>query len=148
MPNEINKVILIGRMTRDPEFKVINQSGVANFSIANNRTYVSNGEKKDEVHFFDCEAWGKLADILKQYAKKGTKVAIEGRLKQSTWETPDGKKASKVRIFVETFQFLGSSQSGGQNSAENNSGSSYSNQQTSYDMPPDSMYAEDEDDIF
>ncbi|MEM7182930.1 MAG: single-stranded DNA-binding protein [Spirochaetota bacterium] len=105
--NELNKVILIGRMTRDPEYKIINQTGVVNFSVANNRSYVSNNEKKEEAHFFDCEAWGKMADTLKQYASKGTKLAIEGRLKQSTWDTPDGKKASKIRIHVESFQFLG-----------------------------------------
>lgn len=113
MANDLNRVTLIGRLTRDPEFKMIGQSSVVNFSIANNRIFVSNGEKKEETNFFDCEAWGKLADILKQYAKKGKQVAIEGRLKQSTWDTPEGKKASKIRIFVENCQLLGTATGGG-----------------------------------
>ncbi|HMV77051.1 MAG TPA: single-stranded DNA-binding protein [Leptospiraceae bacterium] len=108
MANDFNKVVLVGRLTRDPEFKMIGNSSVVNFSIANGRTYVSNGEKKEETNFIDCEAWGKLADIFKNYTKKGKQVLIEGRLKQSTWDTPDGKKASKIRVQVENMQLLGS----------------------------------------
>lgn len=109
MANDINRVFLIGRLTRDPEYKTINQSSVVNFSVANNRIYVTNGEKKEETNFFDCVAWGKLAEIFKQYTSKGKQIAIEGRLQQSTWDTPDGKKASKVRIVVDTMQLLGGS---------------------------------------
>lgn len=108
MANDINSVYLIGRLTRDPEFKTINQSSVVNFSIANNRAYVSNGVKRDDTNFFDCVAWGKLADIIKQYATKGKQVFIEGRLQFQTWDSPDGKKMSKVRIFTQNLQFLGS----------------------------------------
>ncbi|EMO90704.1 single-stranded DNA-binding protein [Leptospira noguchii str. 2001034031] len=99
---------LVGRFTRDPEFKSINGTSLVNFSLANGRTYVSNGEKREESHFFDCEVWGKPADIIQQYCKKGKQIAIEGRLKQDTWETPEGKKASRIRIVVENFQLLGS----------------------------------------
>ncbi|EMF70814.1 single-stranded DNA-binding protein [Leptospira interrogans serovar Djasiman str. LT1649] len=81
---------------------------MVNFSLANGRTYVSNGEKREESHFFDCEVWGKPADIIQQYCKKGKQIAIEGRLKQDTWETLEGKKASRIRIVVENFQLLGS----------------------------------------
>ena len=109
MANDLNRVFLIGRLTRDPEYKTINQSAVVNFSLASNRTYVAGGEKKEETNFFDCVAWGKLADIFKQYTQKGKQIAIEGRLQQSTWDTPDGKKASKIRIVVENMQLLGSS---------------------------------------
>lgn len=108
MANDINRVILVGRFTRDPEFKSINGTSLVNFSLANGRTYVSNGEKREESHFFDCEVWGKPADIIQQYCKKGKQIAIEGRLKQDTWETPEGKKASRIRIVVENFQLLGS----------------------------------------
>ncbi|MCB1190952.1 MAG: single-stranded DNA-binding protein [Leptospiraceae bacterium] len=107
MANDLNKAILVGRLTREPEYRIVNQSPVVNFSVANNRSYVSNNEKKEETHFFDCVAWGKLADIIKHYAKKGQQVAIEGRLQQSTWETPEGKKNSKIRVFVESLQLLG-----------------------------------------
>ncbi|EJO69278.1 single-stranded DNA-binding protein [Leptospira kirschneri str. H2] len=99
---------MVGRFTRDPEFKSINGTSLVNFSLANGRTYVSNGEKREESHFFDCEVWGKPADIIQQYCKKGKQIAIEGRLKQDTWETPEGKKASRIRIVVENFQLLGS----------------------------------------
>ncbi|WP_025183756.1 single-stranded DNA-binding protein [Leptospira kirschneri] len=108
MANDINRVTLVGRLTRDPEFKSINGTSLVNFSLANGRTYVSNGEKREESHFFDCEVWGKPADIIQQYCKKGKQIAIEGRLKQDTWETPEGKKASRIRIVVENFQLLGS----------------------------------------
>jgi len=112
--SDINKIILIGRLTRDPELKQVGASQLVNFGIANNRIFMSNSQKKEEVNFFDCEAWGKLADTLKQYASKGTKLAIEGRLKRNTWDTPDGKKASRISIQVESFQFLGGGQQQGQ----------------------------------
>lgn len=123
MANDLNRILLIGRMTRDPEFKSVNGSSVVNFSVANNRTYMSGGDKKEETHYFDCVAWGKLADILKQYAGKGKQVAIEGRLQQQSWETPEGKKASKIRIYVESAQLLGGSGGGSSNErSESNSG--------------------------
>lgn len=109
MATDLNTVVLIGRFTRDPEYKIVNEgSSLVNFSIANNRTYVVNGVKKEETHFFDCVAWGKLAEIIKQYASKGKQVLVEGRLMQETWDTPDGKKASKVKIRIENIQLLGS----------------------------------------
>jgi single-strand DNA-binding protein len=112
MATDLNTVVLIGRFTRDPEYKIVNEgSSLVNFSIANNRTYVANGEKKDETHYFDCVAWGKLAEIIKQYGSKGKQVLVEGRLVQETWETPDGKKASKVKIRTENIQLLGSKNS-------------------------------------
>lgn len=111
MANDLNRVVLIGRLTRDPELKHIGESTLCNFSIANGRTYKANGEKKEETHYFDCELWGKLADILKQYAFKGTQVMIEGKLKQSVWDSPDGKR-SKVSIRVENFQLLGGKKEG------------------------------------
>jgi len=107
MARDLNKVILIGRLTRDPEMKVVSNTSVANFSVANNNTYMSNGQKKEEVNYFDCEVWGKLAEIFRDYAKKGKQILLEGRLHQSTWDTPDGKKASKIRIRVDNFQLLG-----------------------------------------
>ncbi|MCW7493087.1 single-stranded DNA-binding protein [Leptospira sp. 2 VSF19] len=125
MANDLNKVLLIGRMTRDPEFKSVNGSSVVNFSIANNRVYVTNGEKKEETHYFDCVAWGRLADILKQYAGKGKQVAIEGRLQQQSWETPEGKKASKIRVYVETAQLLGGQGQGAGSGDRSDSSNSY-----------------------
>lgn len=108
MANDFNKVILVGRLTRDPEIKQAGTTSLANFSLAVGRSYVSNGEKKEETDFFDCEAWGKLAEVFKKYTGKGKQVLISGRLKQSTWETPDGKKASKIKVQVEDMQMFGS----------------------------------------
>ena len=105
--NDLNKVILIGRLTRDPELKTIGETSVGKFSIAVGSSYKKGNEKVEETSFFDCEVWGKLADVLCQYATKGKQIAIEGRLKQDTWDTQDGKKASKVKIRVENFQLLG-----------------------------------------
>ena len=107
MANDINNVILIGRITRDPEFKTVGQTSLANFSLANNRSYMDNGTRKDVVNYFDCVVWGKLAEVLKQYAGKGKQLMVEGRLEQSTWDGQDGKKQSKIRIRVENFQLLG-----------------------------------------
>jgi single-strand DNA-binding protein len=84
-----------------------------NFSIANNRVFIQNGSKKEEVSYFECTAWGKLADIIKQYTGKGKQVLVQGRLKQDTWDTPDGKKASKIKIIVENLQLLGGRSEGG-----------------------------------
>ena len=107
MANDLNKVILIGRLTRDPEIKTIGETSVGKFSIAVGSSYKKGNEKVDETSFFDCEVWGKLADVLGQYATKGKQIAIEGKLKQETWSSQDGKKASKVKIRVENFQLLG-----------------------------------------
>ncbi|TGL32409.1 single-stranded DNA-binding protein [Leptospira koniambonensis] len=126
MANDINRVTLVGRLTRDPEFKTVNGTSLVNFSLANGRTYVTGGEKKEETHFFDCEAWGKGADIIQQYCKKGKQLVIEGRLKQDTWETMEGKKASRIRIVVENFQMIGGAREngGGEYGSSANSGSS------------------------
>lgn len=111
MANDLNNVTLIGRLTRDPEIKTIGETSVAKFSLAVGSSYMSNGQKKEETSFFDCEVWGKLADILQKYSGKGKQICIQGKLKQDSWDTPDGKKASKVKIRVENLQLLGSKQS-------------------------------------
>lgn len=111
---EINRVIIIANTTRDVELKSTpSGASVANFSIASNRKYKAGDETKEEVSYFDCVVWGKLAELCEKYVKKGDKVGIEGRLQQRRWEA-DGKKASKVEIVVENVQFLsnkGNSQS-------------------------------------
>lgn len=143
MANDLNKVIMIGRLTRDPDFKSVSNTSVANFSIANNRSYTANNEKKEETHFFDCEVWGKLAEVLRDYGKKGKQIAIEGRLSQSTWDAPDGKKQSKVRIRVDTFQFLGSA---GPTTPNSNQGNQPTKSEPIYEDNQDYNYTEE--DIF
>ena len=108
MATDINKVFIIGRLTRDPELSTLPNSNtsIAKFSLACNRVYNSNGEKKDQTSFFNCIAWGKLGELISEYCKKGQQIAIEGRLQQRSWEDKDGSKRSTVEIVVENCQFL------------------------------------------
>ncbi len=108
MATDLNSVQLIGRLTRDPELR---QTGggtsYCRFGIANNRNYTTNGERREEVSFFNCVAWGRQAEIINQYCRKGKQVAINGRLQQRSWEGQDGKKNSTVDVVVENLQMLG-----------------------------------------
>lgn len=115
MANDINRVILIGRLTRDPELKSTNNGNYfCRFSLASNRNIYNRqtGESRDEVGFFDCVAWGKSAETIHKYLQKGRRICVEGNLRWSSWETTDGKKQSKVEINVEGFQFLDAKQDG------------------------------------
>jgi single-strand DNA-binding protein len=96
----LNKVQVIGNLTRDPEMRQI-PSGqmVCNVGVATNRVWKNtNGEKQEEVEFHNITLWGKLAEIAGQYVKKGQKVYIEGRLKTSSWENDQGAKQYKTEI--------------------------------------------------
>ncbi len=104
-----NRVFLGGNLTRDPELRYTpsNQS-VVSFGLAINRKYTtSSGEKKDEVTFVDCEAWGKTAENIGQYFTKGRPIFVEGRLKLETWQTKEGDNRSKMKVIVDQFQFVG-----------------------------------------
>ena len=119
----LNKVMLMGNLTRDIELKVLPQGNqtVGNFGIAMNRKFKStSGEEREEVTFVDCEAWGRTAEIMKQYLSKGRPVFIEGRLKLDQWEDKEGKKQSRLRVVVENFQFIGAPAGG--NGGGGNSG--------------------------
>jgi single-strand DNA-binding protein len=107
MASDLNKAILIGRLTRDPELRYT-QSGtsVCSFSIANNRTYVAAGEKKEQVSYFNCVAWAKTGEVIAEYCKKGQRIGIEGRLQQRSYDDKDGNKRQIVEIVVDNFQFL------------------------------------------
>lgn len=115
MANDLNQVTVIGRLTRDPELKTVGSgTSLCQISLANNRSYTSGGEKREEVNFFNATAWAKRAEVLAQYAKKGTQIAISGSLRQRTWEGPDGKKQSAIDITIEDFQFIGGKREGAQ----------------------------------
>ncbi len=117
----VNKVILIGNLTRDPELKYLpSQTAVAEFGLAVNRTWTGqDGVKKEEVTFVDCSAFGRQAETLQKYVKKGSPLFVEGRLKLDQWEAQDGSKRSKMRVVIENFQFLGGGQrSGGDHAPE------------------------------
>lgn len=110
-----NKVLLMGNLTRDPElrFTASNQP-VAQIGLAVNRHYTSStGEKKEEVTFVDCEAWGRTAELINQYFSKGRPIFIEGRLKLDQWEDQQGQKRSRHKVVIESFQFVDSRGGGG-----------------------------------
>ena len=110
MANDLNRVVLVGRLTRDPELRSTNSgSYLCRFSLASNRTvFQKDAENREEVGFFDCVAWGKLAEVISKYTQKGRRVAVDGSLRYSSWENNEGKRQSKVEVFVENFQFLDS----------------------------------------
>ena len=110
-----SKAIITGNLTRDPELRTTpNGASVCSFSVAVNRVYRdSNGEQKEDVSFIDCSAWGKLGEMINQYAKKGSGVLVSGRLDQRSWEDKtSGQKRSRVEIVVEDFNFTGSAPNG------------------------------------
>ena len=109
MPN-VNKVILIGNLTRDPQTKQLpSQSMVTEFGLAMNRKFKSHeGEDREEVCFVDCAAFGRQAEVIQKYCRKGKQLYIEGRLRYDSWEDKNGHgKRSKLSVVVESFQFLG-----------------------------------------
>ncbi len=103
----LNRVVLVGNLTRDPELRATpNGYTVANFGIAVNRIR-ANKQGEKEADFFTIITWNKLADICGQYLKKGSPVAIEGRLQSRSWETSEGQKRSTVEVVADNVQFLG-----------------------------------------
>lgn len=102
-----NRVELIGNLTRDPELKFTpNGSAVCTFGIATNRTYVVEGEKKEEVDFHRLVAWNKLAELCNQLLKKGNRVFISGRLQTRSWEGQDGQTRNVTEIVIEDMILL------------------------------------------
>ena len=104
-----SKAIITGNLTRDPELRTTTSgSSVCSFSVAVNRTYKGgDGENKEEVSYIDCVAWGKLGEVIANYAKKGSGVLVSGRLSQRSFEGKDGVKRSRTEIVAEDFNFVG-----------------------------------------
>lgn len=120
MPS-LNKVLLIGNLTRDPELRYVpSGSAVCTFSMAMNRVYkLQSGEKKEEATFMRVVVWSKMAEICSQYLTKGRAVFVEGRLQSRSWDGPDGQKRSAVEVIAQNVQFLGpAGQGGGRDRAE------------------------------
>ncbi|MGV3532339.1 MAG: single-stranded DNA-binding protein [Chthoniobacteraceae bacterium] len=114
MPN-LNRVLLMGNLTRDPEIKYTPKgTAVAELGLAINRVYSTDqGERREETTFVDVELWGRQAEIAGEYLKKGRPVFIEGRLKLDTWDDKTtGQKRSKMRVVGEAMQLLGGREGG------------------------------------
>lgn len=104
-----NKVILLGNLTRDPETRVTaNGLTICKLGLAVSRVYLTReGERKEETTFVDIDAFGKQAEVLTKYMRKGRPLMVEGRLKLDQWETNEGQKRSKLGVVLESFQFIG-----------------------------------------
>ncbi len=106
----VNKVILIGNLTRDPEVRHTPKgTAVGDIALAINRAYTAdNGEKREETTYVDVTLWGRTAEIAQQYLRKGRPVYIEGRLQMDSWEDKaTGQKRSKLKVVAEALQLLG-----------------------------------------
>jgi len=105
----MNKIIVIGHLGRDPEMRYTpNGQGVTSFSVASSRKYTtSSGEQREETEWFNCSAFGKLAEICNQYLTKGKQVYVDGRLSSRTYEGRDGQTRYSLDINVQDIQFLG-----------------------------------------
>lgn len=102
-----NRIELIGNVTRDPELRFTpNGAAVCTFGLATNRTYVVEGEKKEDVDFHRVVAWNKLGELCNQLLKKGTKTFISGRLQYREWETQEGQKRRDAEIVLEDMILL------------------------------------------
>lgn len=102
-----NRIELIGNLTRDPELRYTpSGTAVATIGLATNRTYTSDGEKKEEVDFHKIIAWGKLAELCNQLMKKGSRVFVSGRLQYREWVGQDGNKRRDAEIVLEDMILL------------------------------------------
>ncbi|MBN1553260.1 MAG: single-stranded DNA-binding protein [Phycisphaerae bacterium] len=110
-----NKVILMGNLTRDPQLSYLpSQTPVCEIGLAvNHRWRSQDGQQREEVCFIDARSFGKQAEVLNQYMRKGQPLLIEGRLQFDQWESQDGQKRSKHRVFIERFSFVGGGQQTG-----------------------------------
>jgi single-strand DNA-binding protein len=111
-----NKVILLGNLTRDPQLKYLpSQTPVVEFGLAVNRRYkTQSGEQRDETTFVDCSAFGRVAEIINQYCRKGNMLFVDGRLKYDQWEDKQGGgKRSKLSVMVENVQLMPRTGAGG-----------------------------------
>src|SRR5579862_7094963 len=114
MARSLNRVQLIGNLTRDPELRYTpNGNAVCTFGIATNRTWTTDsGEKREEVDFHNIVAWRKLAELCSQFLVKGRKVYVEGRLSTRSWTAQDGQQKSRTEVVIDDMILLDNKQSG------------------------------------
>lgn len=114
MAKSLNRVQLIGNLTRDPELRYTpNGTAVCSFGIATNRSWTTEaGEKKDEAEFHNIVAWNKLAELCSQFLVKGGKVFVEGRLANRSWQAQDGTQRTRTEIVISDMILLGERKNG------------------------------------
>ncbi len=148
----LNKVMLIGNLTRDPELRFTPKgTAVVDLGLAVNRRFTVEGEQREEVAFLDITFWGRQAEVINQYMQKGNPMFVEGRLQMDSWQDKNtGQNRYKLKIVGENFQFLaGRSEGGGGGGGQNYAGGDYNqptqhNQQSQgsggYSPPPQQEY--------
>ena len=105
----MNKITIIGNLGRDPEMRYSTSGNpMTSFSIASNRRYTTGGEQREETEWFNCTAFGRLADVCNQYLTRGQQVYIEGRLRSRQYERRDGTPGFSLDVTVTDMQMLGS----------------------------------------
>lgn len=124
MAKGFNKVVLMGNLVRDPETRQTpSGQSVTSFTLAVNRQWSQDGEKRESVSYIDCVAWGKPGEIIAQYVSKGRALLVSGRLDQRSWDDKEtGQKRSKIEVIVEDFNFV-DSRGGGSDAPEVSGGS-------------------------
>ena len=115
MASSLNRVMLIGNLTRDPELrKTTGGQSVASFTIATNRVYTgSDGQKKEQADYHSLVAWGRLGEVCAQYLTKGKKIYADGRLQTREWEGQDGQKRYRTEVVLENMIMLDRAGQGG-----------------------------------
>ena len=108
MAASLNRVLLIGNLTRDPELRYLpSGQAVTSFTVAVNRVYTSGtGEKKEDTSFIRVVVWARRAEVCNEYLRKGSPVFVEGRLQSRSWEAQDGTKRSALEVIANNVQFL------------------------------------------
>ena len=149
MPN-LNKVMLIGNVTRDPEVNYTRKgTAVAEVGLAISRTFTpEGGEKREETTFVDITFWGRQAEIVGEYAKKGKPIFVEGRLQLDSWEDKtSGQKRTKLRVVGEGLQLLGARPGGGGGGDEGESRPAQNFSKPAAKPAPAATSAPEDDDI-
>lgn len=139
----LNKVFLIGNLTRDPELRyTAGGTAVADLNIAVNQRFVKRGsnEQRDEVVFVTVTVWGKQAEACGEYLQKGSALFIEGRLQLDTWESKDGQRRNRLRVVAQRVQFIGKPRG-----AKTHAGVGVSNENISQEASPDVSLENTED---
>ena len=128
----INRVVVVGRLTKDPELRYT-PNGIAStrFTVAVNRTF-SNQQGEKEADFISCIAWRKQAENLANFMKKGSLIGVEGRIQTGSYEGQDGKRVYTTDIVADSVQFLEPRSGGGAPASNQDGGQSYANSQPSY----------------
>jgi single-strand DNA-binding protein len=140
MAGDINRIILTGRLTKDPDLRSLPDSSTSVCSLriaVNGRRRKADGQWEDQPNFFDITVWGAQGENCKRFLQKGRQIAVDGRLRHRQWQTPEGQNRSAVDIIAESVQFLG----GGRGDAVgdgNGNGFSSTVQAAESDVPIDS----------